>query len=309
MQPRATARIGLIGCGLWGANILRDLQGLGATTFVVDVDPSARERAMQAGAASAVGEADELTGIEGWIVATPARTHLRSIETVAGHGAPILCEKPLTTSLDEARAISAMLQGPLHLMDVWRYHPAVERVKQIVASGELGQVHGLHSVRANWTSPRVDVDTIWNLAPHEISIYRELFDAYPEPVAALAERIDGQARSLWGHWSARPWMVSELSNRRSTRRRELRLHCERGVALFNGDVPGVIEIASGAADENLEASERRIVTLESETALQRQLSAWLGFLAGGEAPRSDLEHATRVVALVEKVRTLAGLGR
>jgi len=274
---------------------------------VVDVDPLARERAIQSGAIMAVGDASELSGIDGWVVATPARIHLHSIETVVAHGAPILCEKPLTASLDEARAISAMLKSPLHVMDVWRYHPAVERMKSIVTSGELGAVHGVRSARANWTSPRVDVDTVWNLAPHDISIYRELFDVFPVPVAALAECIDGQARSLWSHWSKQPWMVSELSNRYSTRRRELSLHCERGVALFDGDKPGVIEIASGAADERLEASERLVVSIGSETALQRQLADWLGFLAGGQAPRSDLEHATRVIALVEQVRSLAGL--
>jgi predicted dehydrogenase len=306
MPSAATPRIGLIGCGLWGANILRDLRALGASTFVVDTDASARERALQAGAIRAAADASELSGLDGWIVATPARTHLASIESIAGQGLPILCEKPLATSLLAVGKISALLRSPLHVMDVWRYHPAVECLQRIFGDSELGEVNGLCSTRANWTSPRTDVDTIWNLAPHEISIYRQVFGVYPEPVAAHAELLDGQARSLWSRWGERPWMVSELSNRLPIRRRELRLQCERGVAYFNGTT---LEIANGVADQRLEASERRVVDLGTESALTRQLAAWLGFLAGGTAPRSDLEHATRATALVEQVRALAGLDR
>ena len=73
--------------------------------------------------------------------------------------------------------------------------------------------------------------------------------------------------------------------------------------------PSVIEIASDASDQRLEASERRILDVGSETALQRQLKGWLGFLACGNAPRSDLDHAARVIPLVERVRILAELDK
>ena len=73
---------------------------------------------------------------------------------------------------------------PLHLMDVWRYHPVVEALAEQVRVQTLGPAQGLRLTRANWTSPRTDVDSVWNLAPHEVSIFREVFGVMPEPQAA-----------------------------------------------------------------------------------------------------------------------------
>lgn len=307
MQKRTRLRVGLIGCGRWGTNILRDLLALGAAVVVVDVDPAARGSALQIGATGVTETVADAFGVDGWIVATPALRHRSCIEAVAISGLPILCEKPLTTSLADADAIAASLSGPLHVVDVWRYHPAVERLRQCVVEGELGAVHGLRSTRANWTSPRVDVDTVWNLAPHEISIYLQVFETYPKPRWAQAECIDGQARSLWSSWGDQPWLISELSNRQPDRRRELRLHAQGGVAVFDGKHPDVLEFASGAADDRLEAVGRRRIPLPGPSALQRQLQHWLGFLAGGSAPRSDFAHARRVIAITAELRSLAGL--
>jgi len=196
-HPGSAPMIGLFGSGLWGSNILRDLQSLGARVTVVDVDPAARERALECGATAAFHEPGERVAVDGWIVATPARTHAACIAAVHGQRLPILCEKPLTISAASATELATGLRSPLHVMDVWRYHPAVEAMQRIVDDGPLGAVHGLASTRANWTSPRVDVDTAWNLAPHEVSIYRQVFGTLPEPTSAFAERIDGQVRSLW----------------------------------------------------------------------------------------------------------------
>ncbi|MGQ0801336.1 MAG: Gfo/Idh/MocA family protein [Pseudomarimonas sp.] len=297
----------MLGCGLWGSNILRDLLALGAVVQVVETDAAARARALQAGA-HAVASSPLADGrVDGWIVATPARSHRECIEQLASCQLPILCEKPLTSSIADAVAIVACVRGPLHVMDVWRYHPAVEQMQHWVASGELGAVQGLRSTRANWISPRLDVDTAWNLAPHEISIFHHLFGHYPLPQSAFAECIEGQARSVWSRWGKQPWLVSELSNRHPNRSRQLRLHAEAGVAVFDGEQPDVIEIAAGPADARLEASERRRVHIGNDSALRRQLAAWLGFLNGGPPPRSDLAHAVRVVELVAQMRGLAGL--
>jgi prephenate dehydrogenase len=68
-------RVGLVGCGLWGRNILRDLLLEGAEVTVVDPDPSARSQAVAAGARASLAELDGLREVDGLVVATPASTH------------------------------------------------------------------------------------------------------------------------------------------------------------------------------------------------------------------------------------------
>ncbi len=303
--------IALVGCGVWGRNILRDLLALDARTVVVDIDPAARQHALGMGAASAQVSPAAAAEVDGWIVATPATTHASVIGQIAALGStPILCEKPLCADIAEADAIAACLHGPLHLMDVWRHHPAVEQLGHLALGGALGAALGLRLTRANWTSPRTDVDTVWNLAPHEVSIYLQIFGAIPQPVAAQAEWVDGNIRSLWSHWgsTASPWMVSEVSNRFERRRREIRLHCADGVWVYDGVEP-VLRAYAGAADARLEAAVVQTLPLETETALRRQLAQWLKFLRGGQPPRSDLQYGQSVVTIIDGLRRMAGTTR
>jgi predicted dehydrogenase len=332
MTPRPPPRIGLLGCGIWGSNILRDLVALGAEVVVVDPDASARGRARNAGAREAVGTVAESgpasgeirvrsspraadasavapSSVDGWIVATPASTHADVVDSIAAAGVPILCEKPLAASVADAERIVRATRGPLHVMDVWRYHPAVEKLADLATECALGDPLGLRVTRANWTSPRTDVDAAWNLLPHDVSIFTHVFGSAPEPVSALAEVVDGSARSFWSHWRLQgAWMVSEVSNRFETRRREIRLHASAGVAVFDAARGSELLLAEGPADARLEASERRTIQVDATPALRRQLEAWLGFLRGGAEPRTDVAAGVHTVRLVARARELAGLG-
>lgn len=302
----APLEIGLLGCGLWGRRILADLLALGAQVRVVDVDPAARAAASAAGATSShadIGAADEA---HAWVVATPASAHLSSLSALANSGLPVLCEKPLCLDVAQARAIAALPLQRCHLLDVWRYHPAVEALAGLVRAGTLGDVHGLRSTRINWTSPRTDVDSLLNLAPHEVSIYREVFGALPHPQAAHFEWHGAEVRGAWLRWSGGPWLLSELGNRSPLRRREMRLHGSEAVALWDAGQPLSLLIAAGAADQELEAGERRLIALDPQPALRRQLAAWLAWLQeDGPAPRSDLAHG---IAAIEAIQVMRGLG-
>jgi predicted dehydrogenase len=140
--------------------------------------------------------------------------------------------------------------GPrLFVGHIWCYHPGVEALAAIARSGELGPVHGLRSTRTNWTSPRTDVDSSWNLAPHDIALAQFILGEIPPPRFALAERLDGRCVGLIGILgspdqknSDLPWAVFEVSNRHREKRREVRLHCRDGVAVLPDADTGHIEI-------------------------------------------------------------------
>lgn len=298
------AHIALIGAGIWGARILRDLLGLGATVTVVDTDPAARAAAVDRGVAAVATLAD-VGAVDGWVVATPATTHAALLHDLADRPGPVLCEKPLTVDVTEARQVVAALGDRLHVAHVWRYHPAIQRLGELARSGTLGEVHGVRSVRANWTSPRTDVDTVWNLAPHDVTIAIEVLGTVPTPRAALVEHLDGRAVSMWAHLggAGAPWLVSDSSNRYGDKRREVRVHGSDAVAVLAADGEPI----------RLERGRDRDPVLESidpgeGSALERLLAAWLGHVQGGPPPKSDAAEALTVIETVDRLRELAGLG-
>ena len=110
----------------------------------------------------------------------------------------MLCEKPLTANLAEARDLAARSDGRLFVGHIWLHHPGIEALAALARSGELGPVHGVRSFRTNWTSPRTDVDSSWNLAPHDVAIARFLLGHLPAPRFALAERLHDRCVGLLG---------------------------------------------------------------------------------------------------------------
>src|SRR5215467_15769174 len=94
--------IGLLGCGLWGQNILRDLLQLGCRVTVVEPNEVNRRRATALGAQDVVASDGKMSAVQGIIVATPASTHATVIDQILDRGVPIFVEKPLTTDTQSA---------------------------------------------------------------------------------------------------------------------------------------------------------------------------------------------------------------
>lgn len=245
--------------------------------------------------------------VEGAVVATPASQHLRSLEELAHLGVPVFCEKPLATSTADAEAAAALLGSRLHLMHVWRYHPGVELLGAIARAGRIGEVHGMRTVRDGWTSPRTDVDAVWTLVPHDLSLAVEVLGRIPTPRAALAEVLDGQVVGLWAHLggAGEPFLAVEASTRFGDKRREIRVHGSEGVAVLRGDGDAEIILELGQ-----EASPRiEHVAFAPEPPLRRELAAFLAHLGGGPPPKSSAEEGVDVIRAVDRLRVLAGLAR
>jgi predicted dehydrogenase len=279
--------------------------GLGAAVHVVDPAPAARAAAEELGASSRPELGAAGADLAGVVVATPATDHAATLREVAALGVPVFCEKPLTVDGHDAEQVAAELGDRLHVMHVWRYHPGIEALGEIARSGSLGAVNGVRTTRANWTSPRTDVDSTWTLVPHDLTIGIEVLGRIPEPQAALAECIDGRVVGLWAHLGRRdePWLVVEASNRSAERRREVRVHGTEGTAALLTAEAGEVVVARGHdRDPVLEA-----VPIDPTPALRRQLAAWLHHLDGGPPPKSDGAEGVAVVRAIEALRRLAGL--
>ena len=306
MKP---TRIALIGCGIWGRKILRDLRTLGARVRVYDPDPAV------ASALAGAGGVDLLPGLpttgadlDGLIVATPSTTHRAVLERLLPLGRPIFVEKPLTTNRADAGALREAAagagSGPVFLMHIWRYHPGIQLLAQLTRSGELGRPLGLRSTRANWTSPRRDTDAWWNLAPHDLTIARTVLGHWPEPVAATGEYHDGVCRGMVAHFGAAPWVIVEVSNRYARKVREVRLHCTEGIAVLADERVDYVSIFRGGAHSPAPPPEERR-PFAGPPPLLAELTEFLNYLAGGPAPRSPLGEGLAVVDLLERTAALA----
>ncbi len=299
--PRSSAyarlvhRIGLIGHGVWGRLIHDRLTALGVD--VVVVDPVVDGRPLSS---------DHPGSVDGFIVATPASTHGAVLDQLLDlPPVPVFCEKPFTTDLAAAERLARSFGDRIHLMHVWRYHPGVECLAEIARSGDLGQIHGMRSTRTNWTSPRADVDATWNLLPHDLTLAIEVLGHIPTPRSARAEVIDGRAVSVWADLGGpdEPWLMVEVSNRFGDKRREIRIHGSDAVAVLPDLDSTAVEITSGRGTEP--SVERR--HFDQAEPVTRELEAFLAFIDGGPAPKSDGLEGVDVVRAVEQIRALAGL--
>jgi predicted dehydrogenase len=300
-------RIALVGCGRWGRYILRDLLALGSDVIVVDPAPAARSEALAAGAAAAVAIVADVPQVSGAVVATPTSTHAEVIEALNPRAVPLFCEKPLAADPAVADRLAAAAAGRLFVMDKWRYHPGVEALREIAASGTLGRVVGLRTLRIGWDAPHHDVDALWILAPHDLSIALEVFGHLPAPRAAVAERAGSGATGLIGVLGADPWLVLEVSVTRPGRRREVRLECEAGAATLADAYSDHLLIESHAAAGRTGGGEHlRIAVVEPP--LRRELRAFLDHLDGGPPPKSSAAEGAAIVRVLATLRELAGLG-
>jgi predicted dehydrogenase len=290
------ARIGLVGCGRWGKNILHDLCALGCEVAAVARSAESRANAEAGGAAIVVGSVAELPEVEGIVVATPISTHAAVVEEALDLGVPMFVEKPLTNDPATAERLAAEAGERLFVMDKWRYHPGVELLGELARSGELGQVVGLRTTRIGWERPR-DVDHVWVLAPFDLTIGLEILGELPAPRSAV-----GSQDALVGLLGERPWQALEVSGRSHVRRRETTLVCAEGMARLDDSYDDHVSVLRSDGQPE---PERRPVS--AELPLLRELRAFVEHLAGGPPPRSSAAEGAAVVRGISELRALAGL--
>jgi len=184
-------RVAVIGCGYWGSKHVRVLSGLSDVRQVVIVDPDPRIQASMLSAFPAARAFPDLQSalphVDAVIVATPPESHSDLAMTALRNGKHVLVEKPLTRSVEEARHLvdEARRQGlTLMVGHTFLFNPAVKELKRRLDRGELGQVYYIHSARLNLGLYRPDVNVIWDLAPHDITIMNYLLQSVPKTVSA-----------------------------------------------------------------------------------------------------------------------------
>ncbi len=185
--------IGVIGCGYWGPNLLRNFAENEAAElrWVCDVDAPRlammKRRYPFAETSSDYTRLLSDNDLDAVVIATPVATHYRFASEALRAGKHVLVEKPFTASVREAEELNELAErGGLTLMvdHTFVYTGAVRKIKEIVESGELGELLYFDSTRINLGLFQQDLNVVWDLAPHDLSIMDFIIDHQPEAVTA-----------------------------------------------------------------------------------------------------------------------------
>src|SRR5262249_52547722 len=186
-------RLAVIGGGYWGSKHIRIVSCLPAVdeVVVVEVDRATREKIKAAFPMARLF--DDLKAalplVDSVIIATPPRTHAELAIECLLHGKHVLIEKPIATSIRDACTLGQLAsRSNLILMagHTFEFNPAVRELKRRISLGELGRVYYIHSARLNLGLYRHDVNVVWDLAAHDVSIMNYLIGSVPTTVAAWA---------------------------------------------------------------------------------------------------------------------------
>jgi predicted dehydrogenase len=186
-------RVALCGMGYWGRNLFRVFSNSRAFDLVavVDANPEVRERlASQHPHLQLYDDVSELlkhSGIDAVAIATPVSFHYEIARQAIEAGLHVLVEKPMTASSAEADDLvaRAALRGRTLMVDhTFLFHPAVRKLDELVKSGGLGHISYYDSQRINLGLFQPDVNVLWDLAPHDLSILDLLVGSEPVHVEA-----------------------------------------------------------------------------------------------------------------------------
>jgi len=186
----------VIGAGNWGKNHIRILSALKDTelTFVCDSDEeklkAVKKNYPNIETTTNPEDIFHNPSMDGVVIATPPDTHFKLTEEALGNGKDVLVEKPMTLDSDSAEILIKKAEEKKRILMVGHlliYHPAVIKIKELVKSGELGEIYYLYSQRVNLGSIRRTENSLWSLAPHDISVAMYLLEDEPDSVSANGE--------------------------------------------------------------------------------------------------------------------------
>lgn len=199
MSSHPPVGIAVVGAGYWGPNLVRNAAATPALRLrhLCDLDVGrARGVLGPYSTVRATASLEEVLadpGVDAVAVATPAASHYAVVMAALEAGKHVLVEKPLAPTLAEGRRLVAAAEErglTLMLDHTYCYTPAVRHLRELVRGGGIGDVQYVDSVRINLGLVQRDVDVLWDLAPHDLSIFDTILPADVVPVAVSAHGSD-----------------------------------------------------------------------------------------------------------------------
>jgi predicted dehydrogenase len=193
-----SVRVALIGYGYWGPNYARVLHELPESRLVAvcEVNPGKLQQALgrypHIEGYTDVKEILRRKDVDAVIISTPASTHFELAQAALKTGRHVLVEKPMALTLKHAEKLCNLSERTGCILMVgytFLYNAGIRKMKECMSPRDFGRIYYLHATRTNLGPIRQDVNAVWDLAPHDISIFNYLLDQQPQWASAVGTRM------------------------------------------------------------------------------------------------------------------------
>ncbi|EJF89237.1 Gfo/Idh/MocA family protein [Bartonella tamiae] len=305
--------VAVLGCGYWGSNHIRTLKNLGVLKAVADANPHRAEgfAAEHDVEAIPVDEVFKRTDIDALVLALPPQFHAENAIRAVENGKDVLVEKPIALNVADAEhevKIAHENKRIFMVGHVLRFHPAFEKMLDLVHRGELGEVRYIHSHRLGLGKFHTESDALWDLAPHDLSMILALTGCEPSNIrgegAAIIDQLSDFAHV---HMTFPNGLRSHLFASRLNPYRERRLTVvgTKAMAVFDDVEPWIRKLAIYRFDvwqDNNQwaftADEPEYIPVEEGMPLTRELQHFLHCIETREEPRTNGAEAIAVLRIL-----------
>lgn len=306
-------RVAVMGCGYWGSNHIRTLKSLGALAAVSDANPDRAEGFAVENEVEAI-PVDQLftrSDIDAIVLALPPQFHAQNAIKAVENGKDVLVEKPIALNVPDAeREVRiARENGRIFMVGhVLRFHPAFEKLLELIKTGALGEIRYIHSHRLGLGKFHTESDALWDLAPHDLSMILAITGEEPSEIRGEgAAIIDDLSDFAHVHMTFPSGIRSHLFASRLNPYRERRLTVvgRKAMAVFDDVEPWERKLAIYRFDvwqDNNQwaftADEPEYIPVEMGMPLTRELQHFLHCIQTREEPKTNGDEAIGVLRIL-----------
>jgi predicted dehydrogenase len=319
-----TTNIGVVGLGHWGPNLARNFAALpnADVTWLCDGNSDALDK-QRAGHPSArmTGDIQDLLDddeLHAIVIAAPVPAHAALATRVLETGKHVFVEKPLGATLAETEALvdfAATTDRVVMVGHLLEYHPAVERLKSMVDSGELGDIRYVYSTRLNLGKLRTDENALWSLGPHDVSVALALIGEEPNEIWARGESYmnEGVEDVVFGYMRFPSGIASHLHLSWLDPHKERRITVvgSKRMATFDDmKIEGKLTVYDKGFDEDFKSYGEYLARsgditqpqISNEEPLRIECRHFVDCIQNGTTPRTDAASGLRTVRVLEELQ-------
>jgi UDP-2-acetamido-3-amino-2,3-dideoxy-glucuronate N-acetyltransferase len=310
-------KVCVVGAGYWGTNHIRTLDKMNALGGIVESNSEKlKPLSEQYPDISIYQDLDDAINndeIAGFSITTPAETHFKLAKKIIEAKKHVLVEKPFTLTIEHAETLVKLKDKNLvNLMvgHILLFHPAVNKIKELILEGKIGKLQYIYSNRLNLGQVRSEENVFWSLAPHDVSILQYFTESYPKSIKAhgsifLQEGIHDSTVTILeyptgvnGHIFV-SWLHPFKEHR-------LVIIGSEGMISFEDSTPGmpikyydkkfeINEMALNKIDGPIE-----LIKYDQEKPLTKELKYFINHLDGSELKLANGRHALEVTKILVK---------
>lgn len=318
-------KIACVGAGYWGKNLVRNFHEIGVLDVICDSNESVLTslkkkypaRRVSSSFSSVIGD----PSIDAVVIAAPAENHYALAREALLAKKHVFVEKPLALKVEEGEDLIDLAEKRQRILmvgHILEYHPAVLKLKEIIAAGELGKINYIYSNRLNLGKVRIEENILWSFAPHDISVLITLLGEMPKSVTALGgsylhrEISDITISTLDFPSGVKAHIF--VSWLHPYKEQKLVVVGDRKMAVFDDTSK---DRKLQVYDEGIEWVNRMpvprkkapvIVEIEADEPLRRECLHFLESIVHGKAPQTDGHSALRVLKILNACETSLAQG-